>query len=206
MHCAITFNVDGSVVVTDLASANGLSVSYDKQAGDEIRTNFDWIIFPSYKKILVGIPGADTSFKMELAEHQNCAYDYYLKREEYLSKIDMPGSSIPATPFGDLTFQSQIATAVASGTATPKTGAILLKGECLGTGGMGEVHVYQDVSTGIFYAGKTFTKGIWELECAILKSQAHVSNLATCPEPYTDLYRKTSLATVDSASCPNHSS
>ena len=79
--------------------------------------------------------------------------------------------------------RSNRTSAQASGSATPASEQkrIFLPKKTpvqLGSGGEGQVQVVADVSTGIEYAGKTFTKDIYYLrEKEAMVNLEHVSNL-----------------------------
>ncbi|KAM3419629.1 hypothetical protein BST61_g2964 [Cercospora zeina] len=77
-------------------------------------------------------------------------------------------------PFAALGIASSSSTAVPSGVQSPVCRPILIQEEQLGTGGFSVVHKAWDVSTGLKYACKTFTKTCdWKHEAEVMRRISH---------------------------------
>lgn len=176
-HFSITFDAQRRVVLRD-TSTNGTSVSYDGQAQNEVRSHFTWIIFPNYRSIIFQIPKAGVSFRIQLSEHKTCEAQYFANIDSVFAERKRSQESELTSPVHNLRVRSRTTSTVLSEAATPRQGPIYLLREVLGQGTFGKVYKVVDVSTGEFYAGKTFYRPDWAREVGIMKKAAHVSALS----------------------------
>jgi hypothetical protein len=172
-HFSITFDAQRRVILRD-SSTYRTTVSYDGQAGNELRSHFTWIIFADIKTIEVSIPRADLSFRIKLGKHKN-------RDEEFSANVDKvfpPSVRMRegglATPMLQLTMSSQNRSVASSEAATPRDGPIYLRHERIGKGAFGKVYRLTNVSTGEPYAGKSFEYSGCEREVAIMRAVEHV--------------------------------
>ena len=174
-HFCITIDAEGRVILKDI-STRGTRIKYDGQ-GDFLRTKFQWIIFPEYKKIIIitGESITKTRFEIQVTEHN----PYDLKRRAlldlYLRK------SRTTLPLDLMQIQSPETTAQPSIEDSSRSGHIYIKEDLLGMGAFGKVYSVKDVSTGNRYAGKEFHTFLhdWKQEIKILEKLSHVSSNVT---------------------------
>jgi hypothetical protein len=172
-HFSITFDAQRRVIVRD-TSTNRTAVSYDGQAGNELRSYFTWIIFPGYKTIEVSIPRAGISFEIKLGTHKNRDEEFFANVDAVFPPSVRMGEGGLATPLQQLVMSSQNRSVASSGIATPRRGAIFLQHERIGKGAFGRVYRVTDVSTGEDYAGKAIDYSDCEREVAIMRQVDHV--------------------------------
>ncbi|KAK5312200.1 Protein kinase protein rad53 [Exophiala xenobiotica] len=155
-------------------SNNGLTVSYDGEAKDDLRHHFRWIFFPGYETIRVKIPLRN---KRELAFHVHLPRHYETNRNDYKknAKIFKAGSPPPhEVDFNNLALRSPGDSFAPSESLSPSKRPFYLKREELGHGAFGRVKKVLDATTGFEYAGKEVFHSIgWEREIGILKKLRH---------------------------------
>ncbi|KAL8949551.1 MAG: hypothetical protein Q9222_004343 [Ikaeria aurantiellina] len=156
VHFYITFglNTDGErLLILRDRSSNGMAVSYNGQAKEELRRDFTWILNlkNERRKWDVEIHVCGMSFKVQLASHKTCQVEYNEKMDGFLAEsrtafpqLDVLGIDNP-TPI-----------AQPSRPLTPRQLPIYLRLRELGEGSFGVVHKVVDASTGTIYARKTF--------------------------------------------------
>ncbi|SPQ20563.1 58b91467-99f2-4e1f-b778-eb56634c081b [Thermothielavioides terrestris] len=196
-HFALTFRnnfEDGRyrLVVRDLGSTTGTTVTYNKQ-GKHCRRNFDWIISgfntpDKARNIEVDLREDTVIFRVVVARHDLTSPTYIKNVERFLH-----GAAASDILFSALRLQSADATELNTAVHTPTNKPILLKQGVLGTGGFGEVSRYWNVSTGAEYAckrplGHEYSREDWEKEIAIMKNMQHENIVRLCfsmlsPEP-----------------------
>ena len=172
-HFSITFDTERRVVLRD-ASTNRTAVSYDGQAGNELRRHFTWIIFPDFEKIEVSIPSADISFIIKLGTHKNCDKEYRANMDRVFPPSVRIGEGGLATPFQQLNMHSKDTSVAPSGLATPRDGPIYLRHERIGKGAFGRVYRVTNVSTGDDYAAKYIDYSDCAREVAVMEKIDHV--------------------------------
>ena len=155
-HFCITFDdsidEETHLVLRD-SSTNGMAVSYDGQASEEIRHHFIWILDLAKEQgkweFKVHVRGLE--FKIKLASHKTCQAEYDKNVKEFLksSRTDLP-------PLSTLGMESHITTAQPSQPLTPRQLPIYISERNLGSGSFGNVDKVIDVSTGAIYARKEF--------------------------------------------------
>ncbi|KIW36762.1 hypothetical protein, variant 1 [Exophiala oligosperma] len=155
-------------------SNNGLTVSYDGEAKDDLRHHFKWIFFPGYETIRVKIPlrkGRELAFHVHLPQH------YMTNREDYKrnAKRFMDGSPPQhEMDFYNLALRSPGDSFAPSESLSPSQRPIYLKREELGHGAYGRVRRVLNATTGLESAGKEFFHSIgWEREIDIMKNLRH---------------------------------
>ena len=170
-HFCITVDAEGRVILKDI-STRGTRVKYDGQ-GDILKTKFQWIVFPEYKKIIVttGESITEMRFEIQVTEHSPCDLKRRALLDSYLRK------SHTTLPFDLMQIQSQETTAQPSRQDNFRSGHIYIKENLLGMGTFGRVYCVKDVSTGNRYAGKEFHTFLhdWKQEIEILEKLSHVS-------------------------------
>ncbi|KLU91814.1 CAMK protein kinase [Magnaporthiopsis poae ATCC 64411] len=163
-HCAITFENDFRdtnhyrLVVRDLETTCGTSVSYSGKAGREdggIRRGFRWIIgghdVPAKKEIVIELHD-HLQFRIDVPKHD-------IKSEPYIGNVARfhQGRSSVDDLFGQMDVSSLPRTEAPSGARTPGSGDIEVE-EKLGEGGFGVVTYVWNVSDGDEYAFKEPSK------------------------------------------------
>ncbi|XP_044717794.1 kinase [Hirsutella rhossiliensis] len=179
-HCALTFDAQNRPVMQDLDSLNGTAVSYDNEAGDQVRSDFTWIIgghqIPQKKAITASL-NSFLGFRIVVSK-LDLASQSYIENVESFRR----GSASPEKLLHRLDLTSRPRTEPASGARTPGTGPVILK-RLLGEGSFGIVSHAWDVSTGAEYALKMPSKKAirerrvdleaWRNEAAIMGKISH---------------------------------
>ncbi|KAF2195576.1 kinase-like protein [Zopfia rhizophila CBS 207.26] len=195
-HFRITFNDQDRLVLID-SSTHGTAVSYDGQARKDKRKNpqdrtrnkprnklndFTWILFPEVddKRVIIGedineLPNAPViEFSVEVTDPESCDDEYKRYLRSYLDEMRK------AIPFG-LNIDSQKTTTGQTESHSPKQHPkqrpIWIDREEIRSGAFAIVYRAINVSTGKWYAAKTFMRNKyrkeWDREVAILRKVSH---------------------------------
>lgn len=169
-HFCVTFDEQKRVVLRDF-SRWGTSISYNRQARNQIWHHFTWIIkIGNFKKIEVRVARQDDfTFEVKLAECKTCEDKYGLHLNSYLEE-----SRTALPPFNMLGIYSQKTTAASTEPLSPRQRTIYVKSEELGRGEFERVYRVNNVSTGLTFAGKTFLLDC-QGEVKIMRRVSHVS-------------------------------
>lgn len=168
-HFCIAFNEKGKVVLRNMYNRVA-SVSYNGEEASE-RNHFTWILFDTYKNIIVTIAKENLNFKVVWPDKdRECKDIYEAHRNKYLEKIR------DAMPwFDQLDVQSQQITAQVTQQHSSRQQPIYLLKKELGSGTSGTVYKTVGVSTGCQYATKEFHRFDWKREVEILRLISRVS-------------------------------
>ncbi|KAJ6436760.1 Endonuclease/exonuclease/phosphatase [Purpureocillium lavendulum] len=180
-HCTLTFDAANRPLIKDLGSQGGTAVSYDAEAGDQIRRDFAWIIggheVPQGKKTTVIHFSRHLRLQIVVTGHELASPTYI----ENVRRFRL-GTSDPEKLLGRLDLTSRPRTRPASGAGTPSSGPVVLR-KILGEGGFGTVSHAWDVTTGEEYALKEPSSKarqnidgllrVWTKEGAIMERISH---------------------------------
>ncbi|KIW36302.1 hypothetical protein, variant 3 [Exophiala oligosperma] len=155
-------------------SNNGLTVSYDGEAKDELRHHFKWIFFPGYETIRVKIPlrnNRELAFNVHLPRH------YETRPNEYNDNVERFMDGAPPShevDFYSLALGSPGDSFAPSESLSPSRRPVYLKREELGHGAYGRVRRVLNATTGLECAGKEFFyPSGWQREIEIMKTLRH---------------------------------
>lgn len=171
-HFCIAFNERGEVTLKNMSNRVA-SVSYKGEDAPK-RNHFTWILFGTYKNIIVTMAKGNLKFKIVWPDKRNQEYKdiYKAHRNRYLEETH------DAMPwFDQLDVQSQQITAQVTQQHSPRQQPIYLLEKELGSGTSGIVYKTIDVSTGYQYAAKEFHGFDWKREVEILRLISHVSTV-----------------------------
>ena len=170
----ISFDSDQRPAIWD-DSNNGLTVSYDGQAKDDLRSHFKWIFFEKFEKISVNIPlrkERELVFYVHLPPHHQTNRKHYEDQAKWFMANAPPPHEVA---FHNLAIRSQGTSFAPSESLSPTRRPVYLKLEELGAGAFGRVRKVLDASTGYKYAEKEFfRKKGWEKEVEIIKCLRHM--------------------------------
>lgn len=156
-------------------SNNGLTVSYDGEAKDDLRHHFKWIFFPGYKTIRVKIPlrkGRELAFHVHLPRHYKTNQEDYKRNAKRFMDGSPPQHEMD---FYNLALRSPGDSFAPSESLSPSQRPIYLKREELGHGAYGRVRRVLNATTGLECAGKEFFHSSgWQREIDIMKTLRHV--------------------------------
>lgn len=179
-HFSLTFNEEYQPVVRDLGSSIGTSITYGKQ-DTEPRVSFDWIVgghnfleLRNKSPIQINITQF-LKFHLVVPEHDITSPSYRAKVDKFRE-----GTADPDKLLGEIKLISRPETVVATGTQTPRKGAIILKDE-VGKGAFAVVYRAWNVATGEQWASKQpskegkkrLGKERWQEEAAIMQRISH---------------------------------
>lgn len=167
-HFCIAFNERGDVILRYMSS-RAASVSYSGEDAP-VRSYFTWILFETYKNIIVMVAKDNLKFKVVWPDHEKCMEMYEAHRNRYLAEAR---NAMPQ--FDQLDVPSQQITAQVTQQHSPRQQPIYLLEKELGSGASGTVYKIVDVSTGYQYAAKEFHRFDWKGEVETLKLISHVS-------------------------------
>ncbi|KAI4268409.1 MAG: hypothetical protein LQ337_007857, partial [Flavoplaca oasis] len=160
VHFHITFDIfhgERRLVLKD-SSTNGTAVSYNRQAEEEVRHYFPWILNLEKQngewEIKVHVRGL--IFKVQLASHRTCEAEYKKNVDAFLKF-----SQTTNPPLGGLSIDSHMTGVAPSQSRTPGQRPVYIHEEPLGNGSYGQVDRVIDISTGAIYAHKTFHEPLW---------------------------------------------
>ena len=167
VHFHISFDVINEkrrLVLRD-SSTNGSAVSYNGQAGKEVRHHFTWILnldktdgqgvkTGTWKEIQVHVQGL--IFKVEPATHETCEIKHNKMVMDFLEH-----SRTADPPLSGLSINSYTTEVAPSQSRTPGQRPVYLQEQKLGKGSFGRVDRVVNASTGAIYARKRFFEPLW---------------------------------------------
>jgi len=163
-HFSITFDDDGRLCLID-TSSHGSWVSYNGQRSLHPRHFFIWMLSPK-DKIEVDIGEKDPiRFIIQVPNHP-------YERASLASYLEDRQRAGPSR--SDMHLFSQHTTPRSSRATSPRRQAWYFEGKELGRGGFGTVHEVCDVSKGVWFALKKFSRPGWRREIDIMKTLSHV--------------------------------
>lgn len=177
-HFAIQFDQNYNLVIADMDSTCGTTVTYDSHNPGP-RVSAKWIIggnpyLSAVSKITVRASGARFLVKIPRRNPLSSAYR---------AQVDCFRQSASLNPnFADLQLsRSRPDTRRPTGSHTPTTNPIRIKHE-LGRGSFGVVYKVWDATTGQLWAeknalGESFSRSDWKREIDIIRGLNHVSTL-----------------------------
>ncbi len=153
-HFAIAFNDAGHVILRDLGSTYGTTVSYNRQHGDQVRAHFTWILFTWVHTFEVRIPETDIAFRVELSWDARSPPKIL---ENFFAACQSSEQLPKLRPLG---LESRTSTAAPSGSKSPpgQDPIYHFEANSLGSGGFGTVYKVHNVSTGEQYAAKLLSR------------------------------------------------
>ncbi|KAI9888435.1 MAG: hypothetical protein M1814_006940 [Vezdaea aestivalis] len=174
VHFHIKFDVINGkrrLVLRD-CSFNGSAVSYNGQAGDEVRRHFTWILDLEKRdregrkqgEWDIEVHVRKLTFKVKLASHETSVANYNDEMDKFLEHSrtdDTPfngsgNSSLLMEATRDLNVDSNLTSVAPSQSETPRRRRVYISERNVGRGSFGKVDKVIEVSTGAIYARKTF--------------------------------------------------
>ena len=172
VHFSVTFDRQERIILRD-SSTHGTAVLYGNEKSQGRRRNFTWILFPEFQPIKVRVGDSERKevvITLELPTHGTCEAEYRANIASYVEDSTDAGPLL-----GFLGISSEATTAAPSALLSPRQRPQYHEIRLLGEGQFGIVHLAVDVSTGRFFALKTFLKGNWQREVKAMRYLSHVS-------------------------------
>ncbi|KAI9844979.1 MAG: hypothetical protein M1837_005123 [Sclerophora amabilis] len=155
LHFWITFDENRQLLLRDCSTC-GTAVSYDRQAQDEVRRNFTWMLGlvkeHGHWDVRVHVPHKKgLAFKIQLASHNTC-------QAEFNAEVDrnLAASRDPLAATNVLNIKSLASTALPSQYLSSRRRPVYIQEQKIGSGAYAIVYKIINVSTGCVYAGKYF--------------------------------------------------